>query len=278
MFARRLAVLGHPKRLAVFSLLMRRYPDRVTAGDLAAALDLKASTLSAYLAALHQAGLVNQERRGASLRYCVAMEEARELIDVLVLDCCRGRPDLCAPVVSRKQDNSLEEPSGKINVLFICTGNSARSIFAEALLRHAAGERINAYSAGLRPRQHVNPFALKILEEKGIDIAPLRTKTLAAYQGPGALRMDVVLTVCDQAANEECPAWKGRPISAHWGVSDPVGAQGSEDEKDRAFRATYGALKSRIDAFTALPIASLDRISLQHAIDAIGRDRAEVTP
>ena len=270
----RLSTLGHPQRLAVFRLLMRRHPDRVPAGELAEALDLKASTLSAYLSALQQAGLVSQERLGTSLRYSIDMTEVRRTFDYLLLDCCRGRPEFCAPVSLSSATGNQPMPHDKYKVLFVCTGNSARSIFAESILRKEAGDRFAAYSAGTRPRSELNPFALAVLEQKGHDVSVLRSKTVAEFQGPGAPKFDFVFTVCNQAANEECPAWSGRPVSAHWGMPDPVKAEGTDAEKALAFRQTYGALLNRIKVFTALPIASLDRISLQKAVDDIGRTDA----
>src|SRR6056297_3703618 len=272
MISARLASLGHPSRLAIFRLLMRRYPDRVPAGELATALGLKASTLSAHLAALMQAGLVTQARAGTSLRYAIAMTELRRSLDYLLLDCCRGRPELCSPL-------SLPQPTGdrpmsdrKYKVLFICTGNSARSIFAESILRREAGDRFEVHSAGTKPNSRLNPFALEVLGQEGHDVSLLRSKTVAEYQGEGAdtTRFDFVFTVCDQAANEECPAWSGQPVSAHWGMPDPVKADGTDAQKSLAFHQAYGALLNRMKAFTALPIASLDRISLQKAVDEIG--------
>ena len=162
----------------------------------------------------------------------------------------------------------------KYNVLFICTGNSARSIFAEAILRKEAGDRFNVYSAGTRPQSSLNPFALDVLRQKGHDIAVLRAKNVAEFQGPDAPGFDFVFTVCNQAANEDCPAWTGQPVSAHWGMPDPVKAEGTEAQKSLAFQQAYGALQNRIRAFAALPIASLDRISLQKAVDAIAQTGA----
>jgi arsenate reductase len=267
----RLSILGHPQRLAVFRLLMRRYPDRVPAGELAEALDLKASTLSAYLSALGQAGLVTQERVGTSLRYQIAMTEVRRTFDYLLLDCCRGRPDLCSPVSRPFATGNPPMSPERYKVLFICTGNSARSIFAEAILRKEAGDRFEAYSAGTRPRSELNPFALDVLQQKGHDTSVLRAKTIAEFQGEGAPKFDFVFTVCNQAANEDCPAWTGQPVSAHWGMPDPVKAEGTDAQKSLAFHQAYGALHNRIKVFTALPIASLDRISLQKAVDDIGQ-------
>lgn len=267
----RLSILGHPHRLAVFRLLMRRYPDPVPAGELAEALDLKASTLSAYLSALSQAGLVSQERVGTSLRYQIAMTEVRRTFDYLLLDCCRGRPEFCSPVSLPSASGNQLMSDHKYKVLFICTGNSARSIFAESILRKEAGDRFEAYSAGTRPRSELNPFALDVLQQKGHDISVLRAKNIAEFQGENAPKFDFVFTVCNQAANEECPAWTGQPVSAHWGMPDPVKAEGTDAQKSLAFHQAYGALHNRIKVFTALPIASLDRISLQKAVDDIGQ-------
>lgn len=277
MIPDRLTTLGHPQRLALFRLLMRRYPDQLPAGEIAAALGLKASTLSAYLAALQHAGLIRQTRAGTSLLYTVDMAAVRQTLDYLWLECCRGRADLCATVTPP----DAEEPpmaDRTYNVLFICTGNSARSIFAESLLRKIAGDRFNAFSAGTRPSSALNPFALKVLEDKGHDIAPLRAKNTSEFIGPDAPVFDFVFTVCNQAANEECPSWDGQPVSGHWGMPDPVQATGTDAEKSLAFQQAYGALKRRIEAFAALPIAMLDRIALQSAVDEIGRQTPEPAP
>ena len=164
---------------------------------------------------------------------------------------------------------------GKYNVLFICTGNSARSIFAEAALRAQAGDRFNVYSAGTRPYSELDPFALDVLRAKGHDLTPLRAKNVSEFQGPDAPRLDFVFTVCDRAANEDCPAWEGQPITGHWGVPDPVKATGTDAQKSLAFQQAYGALANRIRAFAALPLDTLDRISLQQAVDDIARSGSE---
>jgi arsenate reductase len=164
----------------------------------------------------------------------------------------------------------------KFNVLFICTGNSARSIFAESILRQEAGDRFVAYSAGTRPRSELNPFALEVLEQKGHDISVLEAKNVSVFQGENAPEFDFVFTVCNQAANEECPAWTGQPISAHWGMPDPVKVAGTDAEKSLAFQQAYGALLNRIRAFTALPIGSLDRMALQQAVDGISENKGDI--
>lgn len=159
----------------------------------------------------------------------------------------------------------------KYNVLFICSGNSARSIFAESILRTEGGDKFAAYSAGTKPSSELNPFALEVLKQKGHDVSVLESKNVSTFQQADAPEFDFVFTVCDQAANEECPAWTGQPVSAHWGMPDPVKAQGSDAEKSLAFQHAYGALLNRIKAFTALPIGSLDRIALQKAVDDLAR-------
>lgn len=266
-----LAILGHPQRISVFRMLVRRFPDSVPAGELATGLDIKASTLSNYLNALQRSGLVTQERAGTSLLYSVDMKTVQQMLDFLVLDCCRGRPDLCMPFT---QGNDAMTDR-KFNVLFLCVGNSARSIFAESLLRALGGERFNVYSAGTQPTSDLNPFAVQVLQDKGHDTSILRSKHMSEFAAPDAPKMDFVFTVCNQAANEDCPAWEGQPISGHWGMVDPVKANGTEAEKSLAFQNAYGALKRRIEAFTSLPVESLDRIALQSAVDDIGRTSVE---
>ncbi|QDC08486.1 helix-turn-helix domain-containing protein [Oceanicola sp. D3] len=271
----RLTILGHPQRLALFRLLMRRYPDRLPAGEIAEAMGLKASTLSAYLSALNGAGLVTQTRAGTSLLYAIDMAGVRQTFEYLLLDCCRGRPELCATFPDLITQGNDPMADRKYNVLFICTGNSARSIFAETLLRDAAGDRFNVFSAGTRPQSELNPFAVRLLEEKGHDVGHLRAKNVDEFTGPDAPDLDFVFTVCNQAANEECPAWEGQPVSGHWGMEDPVKVEGTDAEKALAFQQAYGALKHRITAFTALPLATLDRIALQSAVDEIGREKED---
>ena len=255
--------LGHPGRLAVFRLLMRFAPRGVRPTAIAGALGMKPNTLSHHLSELTGCGLAQVRREGRALLYSVDLDRTEALISYLALDLGRARPDLLAPLTG-------ERPmSETFNVLFICSGNSARSIFAEAVLRDLGGPRFRAHSTGTRPGSTLNPFALEVLERNGHDTALLRSKHIAEFQAEGAPRMDFVFTVCDTAAAEECPPWPGQPITAHWGLPDPVKAEGTDAEKALVFAQTYGALRRRIEAFVALPVASLDRIALQGRVDAI---------
>jgi len=157
------------------------------------------------------------------------------------------------------------------NVLFLCTGNSARSILAEAYLNRADRGRFKAYSAGSKPGGRVNPFALELLEKDGIDTAGLRSKSWDEFALPDAPRMDFVFTVCDSAAAEPCPFWPGQPVTARWGVPDPAAVQGSDDEKRRAFLLAFRTLSTRINLMLNLPLEKLDRMALTRRLQEIGR-------
>ncbi|MGZ5930566.1 MAG: arsenate reductase ArsC [Rhizomicrobium sp.] len=157
------------------------------------------------------------------------------------------------------------------NVLFLCTGNSARSILAEGLLNFEGKGRFRAYSAGSFPKGTVNPFALKTLQRAGISPEGYRSKSWDEFAVPGAPQMDFVFTVCDDAAGEVCPVWPGHPVTAHWGVPDPAAVGGSDTNRAHAFRETLRLLSNRIRVFTALPLEKLDRLALKKHVDDIGR-------
>ncbi len=160
------------------------------------------------------------------------------------------------------------------NVLFLCTGNSARSILAESLLRSLGGANFNAYSAGSFPKGRVHPLALRLLAEQGLPTDGLRSKSWDEFAGPGAPAMDFVFTVCDQAAGEVCPIWPGHPVTAHWGIPDPAAiADDGTVSPMLAFRDAFRMMERRIKLFLALPLASLDRIARKREADAIGRLR-----
>lgn len=265
------ATLGHPGRLAVFRLLMRFAPQGQRPTDIAAALGIKQNTLSHHLADLVASGLVRVERQGRSLIHAVDLDATEGLIGYLAIDVGRGRPDLMTPLLqARKDATPLRDRD--FDVLFICSGNSARSIFAEVLLRDLGEGRFRAHSAGTRPGSTLNPYAVEVLRRNGHDVAGLRSKHVGEFQQPGATPMDFVFTVCDTSAAEECPPWRGQPITGHWGLPDPVKATGTEAERALVFAQTYAALRRRIAAFVALPFDTLSRVSLQARVDGIGTD------
>ena len=160
------------------------------------------------------------------------------------------------------------------NVLFICTGNSARSILAEALASHTAtaAVRLRGFSAGSHPKSEPNPFALELLREQDWPVEGFRSKSWNEFEGPDAPAMDFVFTVCDQAAAEECPCWPGHPATAHWGLPDPAAVEGGDEDRRRAFREAFQVLKRRIDRLVRLPFEDLDAPALRAQLHEIGRD------
>ncbi len=158
------------------------------------------------------------------------------------------------------------------NVLFLCTGNSARSILAEAILNRKGPPFFHAFSAGSHPTGRIHPFALKQLESAGLPIAGLRSKSWDEFAKPGAPQMNFVFTVCDNAAAEVCPIWPGQPITAHWGIPDPAAVAGTPEQIERAFREAFVTLDRRIGLFLSLPLASLSQLALKREVDRIGRN------
>jgi arsenate reductase (thioredoxin) len=158
------------------------------------------------------------------------------------------------------------------NVLFLCTGNSARSIMAEAILRHRGKPRFNAFSAGSHPSGKIREEAVQQLERSHLPVEGLRSKSWDEFAKAEATRIDFVFTVCDNAANEVCPLWPGQPMTAHWGIPDPAAVKGPPEQIERAFRDAFVALDRRIGLFLSLPMHSLDRLALQKKIDQIGRE------
>lgn len=161
------------------------------------------------------------------------------------------------------------------NVLFLCTGNSARSIIAEAIMNRLGAPRFRAYSAGSQPKGEVHPYTIDLLRSLNHNVDDFRSKSWEEFAAPGAPELDFVFTVCDSAASEVCPIWPGQPMSAHWGVPDPAAVDGSEAVKRAAFADTYRMMHQRISIFTSLPLGSLDKLSLQKSLDDIGRTRDE---
>lgn len=272
--AEALAALGHPTRLAVFRLLARRAPQSVPASEVAEATGTLPNTLTKHLDLLVQGGLATRKRQGRSVLYGLNIPGAGDLVAYLVGDCCRSRPDIA--LASPTEEAAMKNQA--FNVLFVCTGNSARSIFAEAIMNWDGGGRFRAFSAGTNAYSELNPRALDVLRANGYPVEALSSKHVSVFQGPDAPQFDFVFTVCDRSANEDCPPWPGQPISAHWGVADPVKVEGTDAEKAHAFNEAFRMLRQRIHAFIALPMASVGRISLQRFVDDIGRDKPLPAP
>ncbi len=163
------------------------------------------------------------------------------------------------------------------SVLFLCTGNSARSILAEAILNHTGKGRFRAFSAGSHPAGKVNPWAIELLTRQRLEVADLRSKSWNEFAAAGAPELDFVFTVCDNAAGEVCPIWPGQPMTAHWGIEDPAAVEGGDEEKRRAFSKAFAEMNRRISLFTNLPLAKLDALAIKREIDQIGllRDKGQ---
>ncbi len=268
-----LAALAQPTRIECFRLLVQREPEGVAAGELARLLAVPQNTMSAHLAILTRAGLAQSARRGRSIVYRARLDALRKLTLFLLTDCCGGRSEICAPLVADLSPCCAKEapmPEPVYNVLFLCTGNTARSILAESILRKEGAGRFNVFSAGSQPKGVVNPFALKTLAALGYPTDGLRSKSWDAFAAPGAPQIDFIFTVCDNAAGEACPVWPGKPVTAHWGIEDPAAVEGTDLDKERAFAQAFRYLRNRIVQFTALPIAGLDRLSLKERLQEIG--------
>ncbi|MBB94018.1 MAG: ArsR family transcriptional regulator [Rhodobacteraceae bacterium] len=260
-----LSALAHERRLDVFRLLMRRYPDAVPAGEIASALGLRANTASVYLSILRQAGLISQTRSGTFQLYRIRMETVQGMFDRMLGDCCRNRPDICMPALPQHAMPGGDTP---LNVLFLCSHNSARSIMAEALLRDA-GPGFRAFSAGTQPAGEPHPAALDMLTSHDVPTDGLTSLPIAQFLN-GTPVMDLVITVCDRAANEDVVRWPGTPLHAHWGVDDPMACDSPALQR-AAMAQAFSLIRARIDALTSLDMAGLDPADLQGHLDDIGR-------
>ncbi len=265
---RALAALAQSSRLQIFRGLVGAGPAGQTPGTLAASLGLSPTALSFHLKELHAAGLVSQERDGRHLIYRASFDSMNALLAYLTAHCCEGQACDLQPIQPRR---NLTMSKSSMNVLFICTANSARSIMAEALMNQLGGGRFHAYSAGSHPAGQVHPKALELLERNRFRTGDLRSKNWDEFAGPDAPAMDFVLTVCDKAAGEMCPVWPGQPMSAHWGVENPGTVVGTPEEVERAFTDAFLVLQRRISLFLNLPFEKLEKLSLQEELNKIGR-------
>jgi protein-tyrosine-phosphatase/DNA-binding transcriptional ArsR family regulator len=273
-----LSALAHPTRLAAFRRLVEAGPSGLAAGEAAHLLNVPHNTLSGHLADLVEAGLVQSRREGRSIIYSANLNGLASLIAFLVTDCCGGNPDACVdshPLLARiaqltQRGAAPMETARPFNVLILCTGNSARSIMAEAILNKLGAGRFHAFSAGSQPKGEVNPEARALLTQLGYDVSWARSKSWEEFGKPGAPQMDFVFTVCDDAAGEACPVWPGQPMTAHWGIDDPAAAKGTPAEVRAAFADAYRHLYNRISIFVSLPVATLDRLTLQGKLHEIG--------
>ncbi|WP_431282413.1 metalloregulator ArsR/SmtB family transcription factor [Humitalea sp. 24SJ18S-53] len=272
------AALGQATRLDLLRALLDAGPTGLAAGDLAARLGVPSSTLSFHLRALDQAGLVAATRQGRSLIYAARLARLRGLLAFLADACCGGQPDRCGDL-GRMLDTFTRDDKimPMFNVLFLCTHNSARSIMAEAILTRFFPGRFAAFSAGSEPSPGGPlPEVLSLLKTLGHDVSGLRSKSWSDFTGPGAPRMDFVLTLCDTLQGQACPDFGATTITGAWPLPDPKKFSGGVAERATLLNEVYAGLRRRLEAFASLPIASLDRLALKARVDELADPHAVV--
>ena len=276
-----LGSLAQPTRLAAFRRLLAAHPGSVAAGELAKACDAPHNTMSTHLGILTRAGLVQAERDGRAMNYRADVTAFRSLITFLARDCCNGRPDLCGDIARLipTNDNEPEERvmAASFNVLFLCTHNSARSIMAEVLLEKIGKGRFNAYSAGSDPARMPAPEVLERLKKLGHETTKLRCKSWNEFTGPNAPRMDFVIALCDSPRGQVCPDFGEKFVTGAWPLPDPTDFKGSEVERATLLNELYAMIRRRIEIFTSLPFATLDKMAMKARLDEIG-DTARTAP
>lgn len=269
-----LASLSQQTRLATLRRLLAAFPGSLAAGELARACDTPHNTMSTHLGVLMRAGLVEVERNGRTMNYRADVTAFRRLLAFLTDDCCGGRPELCGdianpiPKASPPANEDVVAPA--FNVLFLCTRNSARSILAEAILSRIGEGRFNAYSAGSEPADEPMPQVIERLRALGHDVSRLRSKSWNEFTGPNAPRMDFVIALCDSPQGQVCPDLGEKFVNAAWPLPDPADFRGSAIERTTLLNELYAMVRRRIEIFTSLPFASLDRLALKKRLDEIG--------
>jgi protein-tyrosine-phosphatase/DNA-binding transcriptional ArsR family regulator len=264
--------LSQDTRLDLMRILIAEGPTGLPAGEIAARLSVPSSTLSFHLSALERAGLTQSTRQGRQIVHAARISGVRQLLTFLTETCCAGRPELCGDI-ARLLPPIVEESKGMtaaFNVLFLCTHNSARSIMAEAILQKAGGPRFKAYSAGSDPIEGPLPTVIEKLRAMGHDVTELRSKSWSEFTGPSAPRMDFVITLCDTLHGQICPDFGQLVVTGAWPLPDPAKFSGNPAECATMLNELYVSLRRRIEIFTALPFASLDRMAMKARLDEIG--------
>lgn len=276
-----LGSLAQPTRLMAFRHLLLAHPDSLSAGEVARLCEVPHNTMSTHLGILMRAGLVAVQRQGRTMNYRADVGSFRDLVAFLARDCCGGRPELCGDLV-RLLPTDIEEVEESVmtpafNVLFLCTHNSARSIMAEALLEKIGKGRFNAYSAGSDPAPQPMPEVIERLQKLGHAVSNLRSKSWDEFTGPDAPRMDFIIALCDTLDGQVCPDLGEKIVNAAWPLPDPAKFTGSPTERITLLNELYAMIRRRIELFTSLPFASLDRMAVKARLDEIG-DTTRVLP
>ena len=266
--------LAHQTRLEIFRLLIRYLPYGLAAGDIGRLLAIRHTTLSAHLSILERVDLLRSRREGRSIIFAAVEARTRDIAAFLAGDPPIGldRPFLTTrasgPFPARRE---IPRERKTFNVLILCTANSARSIFAEAILNKEGAGRFRSFSAGSHPTRRPNPLAIALLSELGYDTTSCGSKSWNEFADADSPSMDFIFTVCDVAAAKSCPAWRGHPMMAHWGIPDPIMIAGSEAQKRAALLEAYRRLTQRVTSFVNLDFENLDRATLKRKFVEIGR-------
>ena len=262
-----LGALAQEARLDIFRLLVRAGMEGVAAGVLSERLGLAAANLSFHLNQLKYAGLVWSRREGRSIIYAANFDAMNDFIAYLTENCCEEPAQ--APGETGRQPGLTADR--ELNVLFLCTRNSARSVMAECALNRWGKGKFRGFSAGSHPSKNVHPIARQVLGELRYETGGLRSKSWNEFARRGSPKLDFVFTLCDRAAAEVCPTWPGQPIRAHWGVVDPVTFAGRADAKRGFFLRVYKELEHRIKIFSSLPLDTLERLAVERRVKEIGQ-------
>lgn len=266
-----LGALAQETRLELFRVLIARGATGLPAGDIAQALSVPGSTLSFHLSALERAGLIQATRQGRQMVYAVRIARMRSVVAFLTEACCGGQPGLCGDLAWLLPEPEQEKGmTPAFNVLFLCTANSARSIMAEAILDKVGAGRFNAFSAGSDPAGQPLPEIIEKLRMLGHDISQLRSKSWSEFTGDDAPRMDFVIALCDTLDGQTCPDFGERAVTGAWPLPDPTKFSGSVAERQTLMNELYASLRRRIEIFTSLPFATLDRMAVKARLDEIG--------
>ncbi len=275
-----LSALGQPTRLEIFRLLTREHDNGLAAGEIGRTLGVPASTLSAHLSQMEGCGLLYSRRSHRQVIYYVNQAFVRQFFTFLTEDCCYGRPELCGWQYHPRtlssstplDPESYMDANQPLNVLFLCTGNSARSIMGEAIMNKFAMGRYKAYSAGSDPKGEINPLTIRVLESEGHRTDEFKSKSWDQFLELKT-EFSFVFTVCDSVKEQGCPTFPGQLLTAHWALPDPAAVTGTDTEKMAAFREVYGMMYRRIDIFLNLPIRALESKALQAELDNIGKQK-----
>ena len=275
-----LGSLAQPTRLSAFRQLLAAHPESLAAGEIARLCEVPHNTMSTHLGILSRAGLIAVERQGRVMNYRADVRAFRGLLRFLTRDCCNGRPDLCGDLARLLPEETEETEetamTAAFNVLFLCTHNSARSIMAEALLDKIGKNRFRAYSAGSEPAREPLPEVIARLKVLGHDVTRLRCKSWNEFTGLDAPRMDFVIALCDTVHGQFCPELGEKFVTAAWPLPDPAKFTGSPSERTALLNELYGMIRRRIEIFTSLPFASLDKMAVKARLDEIG-DTARIS-